>query len=84
MARLGAAGSRMRSLSPLGLAAKAWAKLAQESLARPGPDRRASSMWARYSARVERLRSTMRAVTSATTGCMAGTPDWAGTVRATR
>jgi hypothetical protein len=47
MARLGAAGSRIRSLSPSGEAAKAWAQLAQESLPRPGPAARAAAMRSR-------------------------------------
>ena len=47
MATLGAIGLRMVSLSPSLSAAKAWAQLAQESLARPGPECRAASMRAR-------------------------------------
>src|SRR4051812_31810009 len=73
MATLGAVGSRIRCLSPSGDAAKAWAQLAQESLPRPGPACRAASMCCRYSARDSRLRSTMRWVTSAVTGCMVRT-----------
>ena len=68
MATLGAVGSRIRCLSPSLSAAKAWAQLAQESLPRPGPAWRAASMRAKKSARVARLRSTIRSVTSAVTG----------------
>ena len=47
MAMFGADGSAMRSLSAPASAAKAWAQLAQESLARPAPAWRAASMRAR-------------------------------------
>jgi hypothetical protein len=47
MPMLGAAGFRSRALSFSGAAAKAWAKLAQLSLARPGPALRATSMRSR-------------------------------------
>ena len=47
MAMLGADGSIIRRLSSPGWAAKAWAQLAQDSLARPGRGLRAASIRAR-------------------------------------
>src|SRR3989338_10717030 len=67
MPRFGAFGSRARTLSTPGEAAKAWAQLAQDSLARPGWLSIVRCMLARYAERLSRLRATMRAVTSAMT-----------------
>ena len=60
--------ARTASLSLAGRAAKAWAMLAQPMPWRCGPALRCAAMLARYPARVQALRATMRAVTSANTG----------------
>src|SRR3954468_778611 len=50
-------------------AAKPWARLAQPNAPRAGPTAPAARMRSRYAERLSTLRSAIRAVTSAMTGC---------------
>ncbi len=86
IATLGLTLPRSAALSTVSEAAKPWARLAQASLVRMGPRVAAASSRARYAERSVRLRSTIRAVTSATTefiGWVMVSPGVCGFTRAT-